>query len=107
MRSSPVTSCWVGTPGRSWRTARRSRRWGTSSPGSRPTRPSPDVPELPEVQAHAERLTDEFGGAVLERFRPIAFTALKTFSPDPKIGRAHVRTPVTNAQIVSRLLLDK
>lgn len=43
------------------------------------------MPELPEVQAHAERLTEEFGGAVLERFRPIAFTALKTFSPDPAV----------------------
>jgi formamidopyrimidine-DNA glycosylase len=41
------------------------------------------VPELPEVQAHAERLDAEFSGAVLERFTPIAFTALKTFSPGP------------------------
>lgn len=41
------------------------------------------MPELPEVQAHAERLTDSFAGAVLERFTPIAFTALKTFDPDP------------------------
>lgn len=41
------------------------------------------MPELPEVQAHAERLTEEFAGAVLERFQPIAFTVLKTFSPDP------------------------
>ena len=43
------------------------------------------MPELPEVQAHAERLTEAFGGAVLERFSPIAFTALKTFSPDPAV----------------------
>ena len=42
------------------------------------------MPEMPEVQAHAERLTDQFGGAVLERFRPITFTALKTFSPAPE-----------------------
>jgi len=41
------------------------------------------VPELPELQAHAERLTVEFGGSVLHGFRPITFTALKTFSPDP------------------------
>lgn len=41
------------------------------------------MPELPEVQAHAERLTQAYGGAVLERFTPLAFTALKTFSPDP------------------------
>ena len=44
------------------------------------------MPELPEVQAHAERLDREFAGAVLERFRPITFTALKTFSPAPEIA---------------------
>jgi formamidopyrimidine-DNA glycosylase len=42
------------------------------------------VPELPEVQAHAERLDAAFNGAVLERFTPLAFTALKTFSPAPE-----------------------
>jgi formamidopyrimidine-DNA glycosylase len=41
------------------------------------------VPELPEVQAHAERLTDEFAGAELRNFRPITFTALKTAVPAP------------------------
>jgi len=41
------------------------------------------VPELPELQAHAERLDEAFGGAVLAGFRPITFTALKTFRPDP------------------------
>ncbi len=41
------------------------------------------MPELPEVQAHAERLDKAFSGAVLERFTPITFTALKTFRPDP------------------------
>jgi formamidopyrimidine-DNA glycosylase len=41
------------------------------------------VPELPELQAHAERLTDDFGGAELSGFRPITFTALKTYRPDP------------------------
>lgn len=43
------------------------------------------MPELPEVQAHAERLDALFAGTVLERFRPLAFTALKTFDPDPSI----------------------
>lgn len=42
------------------------------------------MPELPEIQAHAERLTDEFGGRVLRTFRPLSFTALKTFSPKPE-----------------------
>ena len=41
------------------------------------------MPELPEVQAHAERLEDDFAGATLSAFRPLAFTALKTFRPDP------------------------
>ena len=41
------------------------------------------MPELPEVQAHAERLTDEFAGAELRNFRPITFTALKTAVPAP------------------------
>jgi formamidopyrimidine-DNA glycosylase len=44
------------------------------------------MPELPEVRAHAERLTAEFGGAVLERFVPISFTALKTYAPAPDIA---------------------
>jgi formamidopyrimidine-DNA glycosylase len=41
------------------------------------------VPELPELQAHAERLGEDFGGAELAGFRPITFTALKTYQPDP------------------------
>jgi formamidopyrimidine-DNA glycosylase len=47
------------------------------------------VPEMPEVQAHAERLTDAFAGAELERFLPLTFTALKTFSPAPEIAHGH------------------
>ena len=41
------------------------------------------MPELPEVQAHAERLTEQFGGAILQRFVPFNFTALKTAVPPP------------------------
>ena len=41
------------------------------------------MPELPEIQAHAERLTDDFGGRTLTGFRALSFTALKTFSPKP------------------------
>ena len=44
---------------------------------------APTMPELPEVQAHAERLTAEFGGAVLATFTPLAFHALKTAMPSP------------------------
>lgn len=40
---------------------------------------------MPEVQAHAERLDEAFGGARLERFTPLTFTALKTFDPDPVV----------------------
>ena len=41
------------------------------------------MPELPEIQAHAERLTEQFGGAVLERFTPLSFSVLKTVEPRP------------------------
>ena len=41
------------------------------------------MPELPELQAHAERLEEDFGGRIVAGFRPITFTALKTFRPDP------------------------
>ncbi|HEX2578055.1 MAG TPA: DNA-formamidopyrimidine glycosylase family protein [Aquihabitans sp.] len=41
------------------------------------------MPELPELQAHAERLDAAFAGAVLEGFRSLTFTALKTATPDP------------------------
>lgn len=41
------------------------------------------MPELPEVQAHAERLTEQFRGAILKRFQPLTFTALKTAVPPP------------------------
>ena len=47
------------------------------------------MPELPEVQAHAERLEQAFGGAALASFRPITFTALKTFSPAPDAAVGH------------------
>lgn len=47
------------------------------------------MPEMPEVQAHAERLTAEFAGATLDRFRPLAFTALKTAQPSPDAAAGH------------------
>jgi formamidopyrimidine-DNA glycosylase len=47
------------------------------------------VPELPEIQAHAERLDAAFAGARLERFVPLAFTALKTASPAPEAAHGH------------------
>jgi formamidopyrimidine-DNA glycosylase len=41
------------------------------------------MPELPEVQAHAERLSADYGGSTLQRFTPLAFHALKTAAPSP------------------------
>ena len=52
------------------------------------------MPELPELQAHAERLDGEFGGAVLKGFRPITFTALKTYAPDPATAAGQPLGPV-------------
>lgn len=45
------------------------------------------MPELPEITAHAERLKRLIGGTVLERFEPLSFTALKTFSPAPELAQ--------------------
>ncbi|MBV6507977.1 MAG: Formamidopyrimidine-DNA glycosylase [Acidimicrobiales bacterium] len=39
------------------------------------------VPELPEIRAHAERLDRDFAGHVLNGFRALSFTALKTVTP--------------------------
>jgi formamidopyrimidine-DNA glycosylase len=47
------------------------------------------MPELPELQAHAERLSTDFGGRTLASFRPIAFTALKTYAPAPEAAVGH------------------
>jgi len=47
------------------------------------------VPELPEVQAHAERLDQSFADAVLEKFTPLSFTALKTADPRPESAHGH------------------
>jgi formamidopyrimidine-DNA glycosylase len=41
------------------------------------------MPEMPEVQAHAERLTEQFAGHVLRRLQLLKFTALKTAVPAP------------------------
>ena len=41
------------------------------------------MPELPEVQAHVERLSEQFRGALLQKFVPFNFTALKTATPRP------------------------
>ena len=52
------------------------------------------MPELPELQAHAERLDAEFGGATLKGFRALTFTALKTYAPDPASAVGQALGPV-------------
>ncbi|MEO5723246.1 MAG: DNA-formamidopyrimidine glycosylase family protein [Ilumatobacteraceae bacterium] len=47
------------------------------------------MPELPEVQAHAERLTEQFAGVTLQRFAPFNFTVLKTATPKPDEAFGH------------------
>ncbi|MDX6234856.1 MAG: formamidopyrimidine-DNA glycosylase [Nocardioidaceae bacterium] len=47
------------------------------------------MPELPELQAHVERLDADFSDAILERFTPITFTALKTAVPGPESAYGH------------------
>ena len=41
------------------------------------------MPEMPEVEAHAERLEQQFRGQILTKFTPFNFTALKTAVPAP------------------------
>jgi formamidopyrimidine-DNA glycosylase len=53
------------------------------------------MPELPEVQAHAERLNDEFVGRTLTRFKPFNFTALKTAVPAPEAAYGESLKSVT------------
>ena len=47
------------------------------------------MPEMPEVQAHAERLSEQFRGRILTKFTPFNFTALKTALPPPDDAYGH------------------
>ena len=60
------------------------------------------MPELPEVQAHAERLTAQFSGALLHKFVPFNFTALKTAVPRPEVAYG---TPLRNVTRRGKYLL--
>ena len=44
------------------------------------------MPEMPEIEAHAERLQEQFAGRILTRFHPFNFTALKTAVPPPDLA---------------------
>ena len=62
------------------------------------------MPELPEVRAHAERLDGAFAGTALAGFRPITFTALKTYAPAPEVA---IEAPLAYVgQRGKHLLLD-
>ncbi|MDQ3537925.1 MAG: Fpg/Nei family DNA glycosylase [Actinomycetota bacterium] len=50
---------------------------------------------MPEVQAHAERLTAAYAGAVFQRLEPLSFTALKTFRPAPEAAAGQQLREVT------------
>ena len=60
------------------------------------------MPELPEVRAHAERLTQDFGGATLSGFRALSFTALKTYAPPPE---AAIGTQLVDVRTRGKALL--
>ncbi len=60
------------------------------------------MPELPELQAHAERLDATYSGAIISGFRPITFTALKTFSPEPAEA---IGSPLTSVRRRGKYLL--
>jgi formamidopyrimidine-DNA glycosylase len=60
------------------------------------------MPELPEVRAHAERLTDAFGGGALDRFTALSFTALKTATPPPE---AAIGNPLARVGTRGKLLV--
>ena len=62
------------------------------------------MPELPELQAHAERLTEDFAGSTLRRWEPISLNALKTFDPSPDAARGEPLREVTRRG--KYLLLD-
>ena len=67
------------------------------------------MPELPELQAHAERLSDAFGGRTLAGFRPMTFTALKTVLPGPDelVGRPLDRVERTGKYLMLRFGDDR
>lgn len=53
------------------------------------------MPETPEIQAHAERLTEDFAGNELSRFELINFASLKTFDPRPDSAHGQALVAVT------------
>ena len=64
------------------------------------------MPEMPEIEAHAERLEQQFAGKVLTKFHPFNFTALKTAVPAPDLAYGEALTAVTRRGKYLRLHFD-
>lgn len=47
------------------------------------------MPEMPEIEAHSERLAEQYVGRTLTELRPLNFTALKTAVPQPDAAYGH------------------
>ena len=47
------------------------------------------MPEMPEIEAHAERLANDYVGRTLTKLHPFNFTALKTAVPAPDAAYGH------------------
>ncbi len=47
------------------------------------------MPEMPEIEAHAERLAQQYVGRTLTKLHPFNFTALKTAVPAPEAAYGH------------------
>jgi formamidopyrimidine-DNA glycosylase len=47
------------------------------------------MPEMPEIEAHAERLAQDYVGRTLAKLHPFNFTALKTAAPAPDSAYGH------------------
>lgn len=47
------------------------------------------MPEMPEIEAHAERLAQDYVGRTLTKLHPFNFTALKTAVPAPEAAYGH------------------
>src|SRR3546814_2429798 len=101
--SAPVSGRKPGSPARITKVRTRPEKTsqgGTSSsgiPSGQSSRPPPTNTPSILMASGQSKVTGRSGGAWTESAAASAF----------KIGRAHVRTPVTNAQLVCRLLLEK
>ena len=64
------------------------------------------MPEIGEIQAHGERIAADWVGKTLEKFRPITFYVLKTFSPDPSTAHGQTLRSVSTRGKYLKLVFD-